>query len=464
MNKINYLNNAIQELDGRQKRLKVAAVMAFLCCLLIIAQLMTPHTTAATRAIEQTGVWVPNEISQSGLRRISMISENDGWLLSIASGTAVNLARYDGTSWSDYGTVAHSQLISRQDLEMVSATDGWLVLGGGLGGGTPAESSIYRWDGSTWNLVTVITDPNSVSLGALDVLSANDVWAMGAGSFWGNLYHWDGTSWSFAGQTPPVVWADSDLDMLAADDGWAVGLTGDIAHWDGSSWSQVASPTTAHLNALEMLDSNLGWAVGDGGVILRWDGTAWTNYASPTTANLLDIEMVSTNEGWIVGEEVILRWDGSQWSLHTPPLADEFVDVDMLSESDGWIVGFDSLLRYEVQESALSMNYNTGAPGSYFNVFGQGFPPNEVAEITINGHLLGSLPVNDDGTLAFTLTTAGAAEGVYLVTVAANSSATQQFALSAADPVRPPEDPASTFEVPAGIAFTAFIYLPVVGR
>lgn len=63
MNNINYLNKAMLKLDGRQKRLKVTAVMAFLCCLLIIAQLVTAHATAATRAIEQTGVWVPNEIS-----------------------------------------------------------------------------------------------------------------------------------------------------------------------------------------------------------------------------------------------------------------------------------------------------------------------------------------------------------------------------------------------------------------
>jgi hypothetical protein len=197
-------------------------------------------------------------------------------------------------------------------------------------------------------------------------------------------------------------------------------------------------------------------------MIQAWDGTAWATHPSPTSAKLLNIEMVSADEGWIVGDGVILHWDGSQWSPYTPPLSDRFNDIDMISATDGWIIGDGSLLQYEVNEPELVMNYTSGAPGSYFNVIGQHFPSNSTAELSVNGRSLGTITVGGGGKFYFTLTTDNANEGVYFLTASVNPSATKQFVLDAAEPVRPEDDPLDTFDVPAGIAFTEFIYLPAV--
>lgn len=407
--------------------------------------------------------WIGGSFGQR--QKIAMVSGSDGWLVQFDASNLAYLARYDGFNWNVpiNGSAGHNQLIIAADLDMVSSNDGWLVLGGEIGAST-AESSIYHWDGSNWNFVTRLTDANGVSLAAVEALSANNVWALGSGKFWTNLYHWDGSSWSFAGKTPGGVWTGHDLDMLSASNGWAVGMNGAIAHWDGSSWTAVPSSTSSTLNAIAMVDSNTGWAVGENGAIQAWGGTAWATYPSPTSATLWGIDMVSANEGWIVGDGVILYWDGSSWNNYTPPATDIFHDIDMITAKEGWVVGNNSLLQYEVEEPKLIMNFSNGAPGSYFNVVGQNFPPNETATISVNGAVIGSASVNGSGSFYFTLTTDSADEGVYFVTASVNPTATQQFRLDTADPVRAADNPADLYTVPAGIAFTQFLHLPAILR
>ncbi len=466
MKKIEYLNKE-EVTISLKKALKVTILIGLLSCLIVILNTFMPAIEVANAKTSQTGNWIKRMSAPLGSeQRLSMISDNDGWFVQFSYTNNTNtayLGRYDGFNWSADSSVTHSQQIVRSDIDMVSANDGWLVLGGWLGA-TPAQSSIYHWDGNNWNFFTTITDLNAISLSALDVISANDVWALGGGNFWANLYHWDGNSWQFAGKTAGGTWPDSDLDMLSANDGWAVGMNGAIAHWNGNSWAEVASPVTTQLNALAMVDSNTGWAVGDGGIILQWNGTAWISVSSPTTNDLTGIDMVSATEGWITGAGIVLYWDGTNWTNFSLSNPDSFHDIEMVSAKDGWMIGNNSLLQYVVPEPKLTMNFTSGAPGSYFNVLGQYFPPNGTATITINGHALGTVPVDSTGSFAFTFTTASADEGVYFLTVSVNPSVTKQFVLDTTEPVRPPDSPADTFDVPAGIAFTEFVYLPTIVR
>lgn len=430
----------------------------------VMAGRETAVASGSEQAVAPEGQWVTRITGPMGLRqRISMSSENDGWFMQFSANSTAYLAQYDGFNWNVFGSVGHSQTIINGDVKMVSANDGWLVLGGEIGA-TDATSSIYRWDGTNWNFITPITDPNAVSLSSLEVLAANDVWALGGGKFWSNLYHWDGTVWSFAGKTPGGVWADNDLSMLSANNGWAVGFKGSIAHWDGFVWTESVSSTSSTLNAIDMVDSNTGWAVGDDGAIQAWGGTAWATYPSPTSVDLHNIDMISADEGWIIGDGVILYWDGSQWSQYTPPLSDQFHAIDMVSVKNGWIVGNGSILQYKVTEPELLMHYTTGAPGSYLSVAGQNFPANETATITVNGRMMGTTAVDGNGRFLFILTTTNADEGEYYITASVNPSATKKFTLNAADPVRPQEDTGDTFEIPAEIAFDEFVFLPAIVR
>lgn len=438
--------------------------IGLLGCSLVLLIAFSWGVTAEETAVSQEGQWTTKLTAPLGQRqKISMSSGDAGWFVQFSASNTAYLAQYNGTNWSPSGTAGHSQLIIAADIEMLSATDGWLVLGGEIGA-TNAKSSIYRWNGTSWNFVTELTDANGVSLSSLAVFSANDAWALGGGKFWANLYHWDGANWTFAGKTPGGVWAGHDLAMLSGTDGWAVGSSGAITHWNGAEWTTVPSATSATLNAIDMVDSNTGWAVGDDGTIQAWGGTAWATYLSPTSADLYSIDMVSANEGWIVGDNVILHWDGNQWSTYTSPVADTFHDVDMVSAKDGWLIGNGHLLQYDVVEPELLMQYTTGAPGSYFTVAGQNFPPNETATISVNGRIMGTTAVNGDGRFLFILTTANADEGTYFVTASVNPTVTKQFILSATEPVRPQEESGDTFDVPVGIAFNDFIYLPAILR
>ena len=111
----------------------------------------------------------------------------------------------------------------------------------------------------------------------------------------------------------------------------------------------------------------------------------------------------------------------------------------------------------------LEINYDSGAPGSYLNVTGSGFPPDGTASIVVNGHLLDQLPIEGSGEIDFTLTTDEAAEGDYHVRVTVNPSGGVAFVLDEGEPERPQEGDLPLVEVPEGL-ITYHVYLPLVLR
>jgi Tol biopolymer transport system component len=115
-------------------------------------------------------------------------------------------------------------------------------------------------------------------------------------------------------------------------------------------------------------------------------------------------------------------------------------------------------------EAKLTINYSDGAPGSYFTVTGSGFPANATATISVNGHELGTVPVDTMGGFTFLFSTANADEGIYMITASVNPSATTQLILDAAQPIRPQEGTGSIIDIPEGIAFTNQIFLPLLQR
>ncbi|MEE8390853.1 MAG: hypothetical protein V3S14_08690 [Anaerolineae bacterium] len=136
--------------------------------------------------------------------------------------------------------------------------------------------------------------------------------------------------------------------------------------------------------------------------------------------------------------------------------------IGLASERLGWqrYMGV-----YEPTPS-LAINYRTGRPGSRFIVTGSDFPPNNAATIAINGHTLDGMSTDDAGELVFLLSTASDTDsGGYYVTVQINPIAGVSFLLDPDAPLRQ-EGTAilPAFDVPDGIAFTNFVYLPPVLR
>ena len=112
----------------------------------------------------------------------------------------------------------------------------------------------------------------------------------------------------------------------------------------------------------------------------------------------------------------------------------------------------------------LTLNFASGAPGSFFTATGVDFPASTTAEVTVNGHALGTVPTDADGNCSFILSTANAEEGSYYVTVSANPGATARFSLDSSEPTRPQDGVGPIFDVPANSAFTESVFLPVIQR
>ncbi len=202
-----------------------------------------------------------------------------------------------------------------------------------------------------WELVTVEPAPNTLL--SADFATPDDGWAMG---IYGQLLKWDGKSWSpFVGSRnlPHSLLA---VKFLAPNDGWAVGGSGLILHWDGARWNNVPSPTEYDLYGLAFVSPQLGWAVGGRSgdiaygdnpdrIILNWNGRTWEKVTSPISSplnwGLVSIGMSSAQDGWAVGDYIMLRWDGSRWQEYPSAFDIEFQAVVSLSSQDAWIVGDD---------------------------------------------------------------------------------------------------------------------------
>jgi len=113
--------------------------------------------------------------------------------------------------------------------------------------------------------------------------------------------------------------------------------------------------------------------------------------------------------------------------------------------------------------AALTINYTSGKPGSFFTLEGANFPPDDVATITVNGEMLGTVPTDPSGDLAFLLSTDQADEGNYIVTATVNPSSSARFVLDSSKPIRPQGGQGTVFNLPSGLV-AHIIYLPLVFR
>jgi len=128
----------------------------------------------------------------------------------------------------------------------------------------------------------------------------------------------------------------------------------------------------------------------------------------------------------------------------------------------------------------LSLNFNTGRPGSPFWAIGVGFPSGEPAIVNINGQNITDnlLPADDFGNYHFILDSINADPGFYSVRLILNStasaaytwptttntSASVSFTLDDEAPLRPQAGAGVVLQVPPGIAITHQVFLPAIVR
>jgi hypothetical protein len=211
-----------------------------------------------------------------------------GEFTSVAGVPALNIARFDGANWSQYG----SGLASAVQALTVFDAGGGAQIYAGTSLGTGYE--VTWWNGTAW----AGADFN----GAVEALRVFDE---GSGP---RLFA--GGSFTSAGSVPALS----------------------VARWDGSAWSAVGTNLSLGVQALEVHDDGAGPRLyaAAGPIVARWNGSYWINLGT------FDNDLLALRSfggqlyagGWFasvngVAADAIARWNGWAWSAlpvpWTPP-------------------------------------------------------------------------------------------------------------------------------------------------
>lgn len=205
-----------------------------------------------------------------------------------------NVARWDGSSWSAFGS------IPGRVNALLRASDGTLYAGGDFDTADAAPAnSVVRWNGAGWQQVGV----GLRDVWALHEMPNGDIIAGGAFSFNGdftismrNIARWRNGAWEPIGTgLADRVTAISHLPdgRIVAEVGWYrdSGPTHGLYVWDGSSWSlapdirgsvskiSIASNGDLLIAGRFHLDGGPQPPFGSPGVpgmAARWNGAKWT--------------------------------------------------------------------------------------------------------------------------------------------------------------------------------------------
>lgn len=207
--------------------------------------------------------------------------------------------------------------------------------------------------------------------------------------------------------TPDELWTGTnvaDLQMLSADEGWAVGssdnLTKDpvthknfmnpeslILHYTHGKWttSRDVFPFVG-LSSISMLSATDGWASGSAPgnasdsagtpqfvpVLLHYSGGHWASVRAPGQGEIDSLSMLSPRDGWAIQVTYIggspqpirssslLHYDGTAWSTADTGGISPMM-LEMLSPSEGWIVGQDGAIAHF--QNGTWTRWPTTAPG-----------------------------------------------------------------------------------------------------
>lgn len=283
-----------------------------------------------------------------------------GWFTSAGGVAASNIARWNGSAWSAFGSGINGAVGA-----MAVLANGDLVAGGSFSsaGGT-ATSNVARWDGSSWHMLGLGTSGSNPSVSALLVLPAGDLVAGGAFTSAGgvavnHIARWDGSTWSALG--PGTL---NYVTALAVQPGGDIiaAVPFEIMRWNGSSWTTLATASGfsgGAVYAMTVLPNGDLIAGGSfstiGSVsanrIARWDGLSWsalgwglTNSVHTVTA-LPSGDLVAggvftatvnspTGSPYGVAALGLSLWNGVEWSALSPGLSSRVDALATLHSGD----------------------------------------------------------------------------------------------------------------------------------
>lgn len=290
-------------------------------------------------------------------------------LFTLAAGTQVDrIARWNGTTWSPLtgpSGFGLSGVPNGGGADMVVFDDGSgpaLYVGGSFTtAGGVAASNIARWDGTTWSDVGGGLNNSVSALAVYDdghgggpALYAAGEFGMAGSTLAKYIARWDGTSWSTVGATfgggyvSALAVFDDGLGggpaLYAGGSFFNIGSTTvrNIARWNGTTWSALNSglddgavTCMTATNGGAPLGRSLfvgGFFYSIDGVtarrLARWDGSSWSSVGSGMNSSVASLQVwddggpegpvlyaggyFSTAGGSYASK--IGRWNGTTWS------------------------------------------------------------------------------------------------------------------------------------------------------
>ena len=267
---------------------------------------------------------------------------------------ATNIARWDGTNWSALGDgIGYYDNFIYPSVNAMAWHNGQLYVGGAFtNAGTVAAMNLARWDGSNWSQIGggVAGQPGFQTGAPVTSLQflGDDLYVGGNFTTVGdnvpvlNVAKWDGNTWSALGSglkgaansAPVSALAFLGTDLYATGNFTnAGGVTATrVAKWDGLSWSSIgaingtASCAVSNAGSIYLCgDFNLASNV-IGNHIIRWDGIDWHGVTGkPAQGTHLFVQALGLgDDGLYMGgffsavgnipASRIARWDGTNWN------------------------------------------------------------------------------------------------------------------------------------------------------
>lgn len=266
-----------------------------------------------------------------------------GNFTSVGSTAASRIARWNGTTWSTFG----SGVTFGTFYDVIELPNGDIVAGGEFSsvGGTLVNKNVVRWNGTGWQPVGNGLASNAERVHALCVLPNGSIVATGTFLFGGRLARFDGTAWlpfgaGLTGTSTPsgevlLTMPNGDLVVggrFTAVDGVAAN---NIARWNGTTWSPLGAGLNGTVLDLLMQTNGdliaVGTFLASGSTncfrIARWNGTTWSPVGSGFNQLVQSVTQLPSGDLVVCGQFTgysgapigsspfsIARWNGTAWS------------------------------------------------------------------------------------------------------------------------------------------------------
>jgi hypothetical protein len=225
----------------------------------------------------------------------------------------VHLFHYDGATWTPI-TIGTGFIIYINDVFFLAPDKGWVATSSYRQ--NPDSGQILYYDGKSWT-----RQLDGPDIRALYFVSENEGWACGEYEGDKRLYRWDGSSWNGVSLPGAPVTELYALDFTAPNDGWLVAsragetYTCVLFHYDGSTWEEVSCPMR-YGGDCGFVSSTYGWLADPNRESWLYEDGNFTSYPWPWDhLGWIEIYACGKDDVWagtggIEGHAYILHFTG----------------------------------------------------------------------------------------------------------------------------------------------------------